>query len=183
MSTLHQTPSFVHPFDAAIRIVGLPEVLADVEPFMSPEDVGYCPSPTEEAWKLAFDASFAGEPADYPTPKPPLAIREAVYLAHLRGDREGRLARETREAFEVGKTLGIISDICCPPSGYAPHQSEGYRKGFAAGQADFDAAVRFEAEDDARTEAQIKHMEAERLHDALHVEITDADAWPLGCAS
>jgi hypothetical protein len=167
MPTVHQTPSFVHPFNATIAIVGLPEVLPDVEPFLSPEDVGYTPSPMEEAWKIAFDAAFAGEPADYPTPAPHLAIREAS------------------EARAIGKTLAVISDICCPPAGYAAHEAEAYREGFAEGQRAFEAAVAFEAEDedDAQTEAWIKHMEAERLGDALAVEMTDADVWPLGCVS
>jgi hypothetical protein len=148
------------------------EDLDDVEPFISPEDT-FEPTPFEDTYWRAYRLTEDGENPDWPDVRE--GERTDLYHAFAFGRRAGTLQRERSEARELGWTLGYHSGICEPPPGFAPHQAEAYRAGFAEGELEF--------EEDREFEAWVISVEAERQEEAFSNALTDADIYPLGCVS
>lgn len=105
----------------------------DCEPFMSPADVCYQPSPTDAAFWVAFNAALDGDRPDCPSVGAGWSPEQTngFYL----GARAGKVARESREAKAIGRTLGEIGGGSEPPAGYSEHEADAYRAGFAEAQA------------------------------------------------
>jgi hypothetical protein len=153
MSTVSHEIARVQPTLAEIAAGWSPE--EECEPFISPEDtfVVYEPSRADSAFWTAFNAANDGDTPECPTFRG--VDSDACTHSFCLGARVGLIARESREAEALGYEVGLISELRMPPGGYAPHQAAAYSVGFARGR----------AEDDARTEAQIEHLESQAMED------------------
>jgi hypothetical protein len=140
----------------------------DVEPFISPEDCGFEPTPTQQAWWTSFTLTLAGTPGYHPDRFAP----PEICFAWSNGQYAARKAIETDDAFDRGRRLGLVSEVLDIPDRFASHQVEAMTRGFAAGRKEF--------EEDRLAEAWADIEEDERREHAFLTRITDQDLWPLG---
>jgi hypothetical protein len=191
MLSLHPAPLHVHSNPPITELdrkrarmwgLKLPSVAPVVEVLddrdFTPSEESFVPTLEDEAYWAGYTSAKEGE-------RGWLLLGHQVVrdmgFAFSRGQYEGHRDRQIIEAKELGRELGIISDIACPPGGFCDAEKAAYRKGFAIGQAEFERAVAFEVacmEEDARLEAWIELQERDRPY-----EITDRDMWPAGCMS
>jgi hypothetical protein len=147
---------------------------ADLPEFLLPDDAEpFAPTLEQEARDLGYRLVLAGENPRPPawTPGQTRQVRWQFQLGVIEGQRDR--ATIEKAARQAGYSVGLISDIDEPPSGYSAYARAAYRDGWVAGQAD----------DDRDTEAWIASERLGRLEDAFLAPINDRDMYGPGGTS
>lgn len=165
MSTVHETAVQVQPKPDSWDF----EVEGDV----------YHPSPEEEAFDSAYRLARDGDldPLGWPALDELAEIcGNNALIPFLTGRDLGYRTRRVTEARELGVAVGRLGLTIEPSRQYSSEEAAAYREGRAAGLAEFEADLAFEA--------WVAEQEANRMADAFpSVSLTDQDVYPPGCWS